>query len=202
MPIIEQEDLNKLNSQLQSHKEDLESIEEDNTEIKKHRLILLITSAVLFLLLLIGILTYLFSPKSFMSISKFEAQGYKVMPEAEYIQIKEILEIQSSDSLGEEESEESEYSEDYDDSANSLEDKIIYAVQVAAFEEKGIELYSNNLIQFSENQNDDFYKYSLGAFETLDEAQQFRKELLKLGFRDAFVASYKNGNRLKIEEAW
>ncbi len=199
MPIIEQEDLNKLNSQLQSHKEDLETIEEENTEIKKHRLILLITSVALFLLLLIGILTYFLSPKSFMSVSKFEAQGYKVMPEAEYTQIKEILEIQSSDSLGEEES---EYSEDSDDFSNSLEGKTIYAVQVAAFEEKGIELYSSNLIQFSENQNDDFYKYSLGAFETLDEAQQFRKELLKLGFRDAFVASYKNGNRLKIEEAW
>lgn len=199
MPIIDQEDFDKLNNKLQFQEKTLKNTEEENSEIKKHRLILLIISAVLFLLLLTGLLTYIFSPSSFMSVSKFEKQGYKVMPEAEYAQIKEILEMQSSDSLDTETSNSND--DEYTD-GSSTEDKTIYAVQVAAFEEKGIELYSSNLIQFSENQNDDFYKYSLGAFETLDEAQQFRKELLKLGFRDAFVASYKNGNRLKIEEAW
>jgi len=215
MPIIDQEELNKLNSQLQSHREDIEDIEDENTTIKKHRLILLITSIVLFLLLFTGILTYFFSPSTFMSVSKFEAQGYKVMPTDEYVQIKEILESQSTDSLGDDEfaendsndfdSETSDNESDvYEEESNqdSLSDKIIYAVQVAALENQGIELYSNNLIQFSEIRNDDFYKYSLGAFETLEEAQQFRKELVKLGFDDAFVASYQNGNRLKIEEAW
>jgi len=137
------------------------------------------------------------------------------MPTDEYVQIKEILESQSTDSLGDDEfaendsndfdSETSDNESDvYEEESNqdSLSDKIIYAVQVAALENQGIELYSNNLIQFSEIRNDDFYKYSLGAFETLEEAQQFRKELVKLGFDDAFVASYQNGNRLKIEEAW
>jgi len=38
MPIIDQEELNKLNSQLQSHREDIEDIEDENTTIKKHRL--------------------------------------------------------------------------------------------------------------------------------------------------------------------
>ena len=56
-------------------------------------------------------------------------------------------------------------------------------------------------MQFREFEEGGFYKYSLGAFETLEEAQYFRKNVLNLGFHDAFVASYQNGQRLNIEDA-
>jgi hypothetical protein len=47
-----------------------------------------------------------------------------------------------------------------------------------------------------------FYSYSLGNFATLDEAQKFRKQLVDMGFDDAFVASYKEGKRIKIEDPY
>lgn len=203
MPIIDQEELDDLNKKVRRLNQDVEDAEDEVEDVKKHRLILLITTIILFLLLFFGSLSYFFFPSTFMNTSKFEALGYKVMSQDEYNQIEEILNSQSSDSNSEEVSDTYEDEENYNtEPSTNLDGALIYAVQIAAFENQGIALYSDNLIQFKENQNDNYYKYSLGAFETLEEAQQFRKELIKLGFNDAFVASYKNGDRLKIEEAW
>jgi len=208
MPIIQEEELNNLHSEIRSQKnkitdleDDIKDLSESNEEIEKHRLLLSIAASILLLFVLLGIGTYLFSPKTFMNKAKFESHGYKVMSIEEFDQMKEILDAQSTDSLTEENNAEEE---DYykDNNQQSIDDTVIYAVQVGAFEEGGIELYSNNLIQFTEVRKDDFYKYSLGAFETLEEAQTFRKEIVRLGFKDAFVASYKNGKRLRIEEAY
>jgi len=201
MPLIEEDELRNLHKQIEIQKNNVENIEDDNEELKKHRLILAITSGVLLLLLLAGIITYFASPSTFMDTSKLEENGFKVMSTEEYTQMQEILNAQSTDSFSEEEDVENEYDED---SANeeSIEGTKIYAVQVGAFEKGGIELYSSNLIQFTEVRKDDFYKYSLGAFETLPEAQKFRKEIVRLGFKDSFVASYINGKRVRIEEAY
>lgn len=206
MPIIDQEELDDLNKKIRTLNREVEDTEEEVEDVKKHRLILLIISIVLFLLLFFGMLTYMFSPSTFMDTAKFESLGYKVMSQEEYTQISEILDSQSSESNLDDVASEN-YDVDSEATYNSepstnLSGAIVYAVQIAAFEDKGIALYSDNLVQFKENQSDNYYKYSLGAFETLEEAQQFRKELLKLGFRDAFIASYQNGDRLKIEEAW
>ncbi len=84
----------------------------------------------------------------------------------------------------------------------SLQDELIYAVQIGAFEEKNLSMYSDNFVNFKEIKSGSFNKYALGNFETLNEAKKFRRELVKLGFRNAFIASYQNGERLKIEEAW
>ncbi len=87
-------------------------------------------------------------------------------------------------------------------SAGSLEDKLIYAVQIGAFEDKDLSMYSDGFVNFKEIKSGSFNKYALGNFETLNEAKLFRKELVGLGFRNAFIASYQSGKRIKIEEAW
>ncbi len=87
-------------------------------------------------------------------------------------------------------------------SAGSLNEKVIYAVQIGAFEEKNLSMYSENFVNFREIKSGSFNKYALGNFETLNEAKKFRRELVKLGFRNAFIASYQNDKRIKIEEAW
>lgn len=89
-----------------------------------------------------------------------------------------------------------------DDSAGTIKDELIYAVQIGAFTENNISVTSEDLAQFQEVKKGEFYKYALGAFSNLEEAQQFRKELVKLGFNDAFIGSYKNGKRVRIEEAY
>ncbi len=92
--------------------------------------------------------------------------------------------------------------EDTSGSAGSLEGEVVYAVQIGAFEEKNLSMYSENFVNFKEIKSGSFNKYALGNFETLNEAKKFRRELVRLGFRNAFIGSYQNGKRIKIEEAW
>lgn len=81
-----------------------------------------------------------------------------------------------------------------------LEKEKIYSVQVKSFVDNNITLASEALTNTMFVKTNPFYSYSLGNFGTLKEAQLFRKQLVDLGFRDAFVASYKDGKRIQIED--
>ena len=82
----------------------------------------------------------------------------------------------------------------------SLLDQEVYAVQVGAFEQKDLGLYSESFVNFREIRKEGFNKYALGNFESLEEAKIFRKELVDLGIKDAFIGFYQNGERQHIEE--
>lgn len=81
-----------------------------------------------------------------------------------------------------------------------IEKEKIYSVQVKAFVENNFNLAPEALTNTLLVKNNPFYAYSLGNFESLEEAKRFREELVKMGFEDAFVASYKDGKRVAIEE--
>lgn len=81
-----------------------------------------------------------------------------------------------------------------------VEKETIYSVQVKAFVEKNFNLAPEGLTNTILVKNNPFYGYSLGNFGSLEEARRFRTELVNLGFKDAFVASYKDGKRIAIEE--
>ncbi|WP_222984004.1 SPOR domain-containing protein [Flagellimonas meishanensis] len=83
-----------------------------------------------------------------------------------------------------------------------LDKEKIYSVQVKSFVDNNITLASEALTNTLFVKTNPFYAYSLGNFETLDEAQSFRKQLVAMGFKDAFVASYKDGKRIKIEDPY
>ena len=80
-----------------------------------------------------------------------------------------------------------------------LNKETVYSVQVKSFLENNVTLASEALTNTMFVKTNPFYSYSLGNFETLEEAQLFRKQLVAMGFDDSFVASYKDGKRLKIE---
>ncbi len=80
-----------------------------------------------------------------------------------------------------------------------LEKEKIYSVQVKSFVDNNVTLASEALTNTLFVKTNPYYSYSLGTFETLEEAQSFRYQLVKMGFDDAFVASYQDGKRLKIE---
>lgn len=80
-----------------------------------------------------------------------------------------------------------------------LEKEKIYSVQVKSFVDNNVTLASEALTNTLFVKTNPFYSYSLGNFETLKEAQSFRYQLVKMGFKDAFVASYQDGKRLQIE---
>jgi hypothetical protein len=81
-----------------------------------------------------------------------------------------------------------------------VEKETIYSVQVKAFVEKNFNLAPEGLTNTILVKNNPFYGYSLGNFGSLEEARRFRTELVNMGFKDAFVASYKDGKRIAIEE--
>ncbi len=83
---------------------------------------------------------------------------------------------------------------------NFLEKEKIYSVQIKSFVDNNVTLASEALTNTLFVKTNPFYSYSLGNFETLQEAQLFRKQLVDLGFDDAFVASYREGKRLQIED--
>lgn len=80
-----------------------------------------------------------------------------------------------------------------------LEKEKVYSVQVKSFVDNNVTLASEALTNTLFVKTNPFYAYSLGTFETLEEAQKFRRQLVSIGFQDAFVASYQDGERLKIE---
>ena len=77
----------------------------------------------------------------------------------------------------------------------------VYSVQVKAFSDNKITSISEKFTNTLVYDDDSLYKLSLGVFETLKEAQEFRKTLMESGFdKRIFVISYKEGKRLKIED--
>ncbi|WP_340198773.1 SPOR domain-containing protein [Ascidiimonas sp. W6] len=85
---------------------------------------------------------------------------------------------------------------------NLLQNQKVFTVQIAAFEENKLSLLPVSLNNTQMVRNNPFYSYSLGVFETIKEAQSFRYELSKIGFEDAFVVSYVDGKRVKVEEPY
>ncbi|RTE51783.1 SPOR domain-containing protein [Arenibacter aquaticus] len=83
-----------------------------------------------------------------------------------------------------------------------LDKEKIYSVQVKSFVDNNITLASESLSNTIFAKTNPFYSYSLGNFETLEEARSFRYQLVKMGFEDAFVASYKEGKRIEIEDPY
>lgn len=83
-----------------------------------------------------------------------------------------------------------------------LEKEKVYSVQVKSFVDNNVTLASEALTNTLFVKTNPFYSYSLGNFETLKEAQLFREQLVDIGFKDAFVASYKEGKRIQIEDPY
>ena len=82
-----------------------------------------------------------------------------------------------------------------------LEKDKIYSVQIKSFVDNNVSLASNALTNTMFSKANPYYSYSIGTYSTLEEAQELRKVLIEAGIKDAFVASYKDGKRLKIEPA-
>jgi hypothetical protein len=79
---------------------------------------------------------------------------------------------------------------------------IIYKVQIGAFKNKDLSKYFENNKNFSgETDADGTKKYTLGAFPTYWEADNFKKYLREMGVSDAWVVAYKDGKRVELKDA-
>ncbi len=78
--------------------------------------------------------------------------------------------------------------------------KVVYSVQIGSFSKNKYPMLSKRMIPGIYAESNGYFKYSIGLFASLNEAKALQKELRTLGFNDAFVASYRDGKRLKIHE--
>lgn len=197
MPFIEESDLLELHKDIDKaqiiNERLLDQIKFKNKELRRARVQRNILASVT-ALFLIGTLAITSFTVGLTSSAKQNAGDYVTYP----LDSLEVIK-QRMDNLREQNQELSLVKEFYL-ARNFLEKEIIYSVQVKAFVDNNINLASESLSNTLFVKANPFYAYSLGNFETLEEAQKFRRELVSMGFNDAFVASYQEGKRLKIED--
>ncbi len=76
---------------------------------------------------------------------------------------------------------------------------IVFKVQIGAYAKKDLTKYKDAK-NFNQESADGLNKFTLGAFRDYWEADTFKKYLREMGVKDAFIVSYKDGQRVDIKE--
>ena len=76
---------------------------------------------------------------------------------------------------------------------------IIFKVQIGAFRNKDLSKYLNVSENFSGEKEGDLKKYTLGVFRDYWEADKFKKYLIEMGVKDAWIVSYRDGKRVPVK---
>jgi len=216
MPHIEENDLLELFKtidKINEERDEFETVFKDerkkNKKLKTERNVLLRVSTLSLLSLITAAALYFIIPKLFIQQRYLNANGLALVHQdtlnEETTQTKTTNEKSVAKRIGDSNSE-STFQENIDvpisEIETSISDEMFYVVQIAASEIELVSIFYRGLKGLKETHEDGYYKYFIGNYDTLDEAQKQRKQLLKIGFKDAFVASYTDNKRLKIEEAW
>lgn len=77
---------------------------------------------------------------------------------------------------------------------------VVFKVQIGAFTNKDLSKYLDNAQNFTQDEEGEMKKISLGAFRDYWEADTFKKYLREMGVKDAWIVSYKDGKRVPIKE--
>lgn len=198
MPFIEESDLLELHKDIDKaqiiNERLLDQIKYKNKELKKSKIQRNVFAGVT-ALFLIGALTFTSFTAGLSSSNSFDKQNSNNL----LVSIDSLDAIKSRMDNLKIKNEELSLVKEFYLAKEFLEKEKIYSVQVKSFVENNITLASEALTNTLFVKTNPYYSYSLGNFQTLSEAQKFRKQLVDLGFQDAFVASYKEGKRLKIE---
>lgn len=80
---------------------------------------------------------------------------------------------------------------------------ILFKVQIIASRDKipdGSQAFKG-VKDIKEIKENGWYKYFAGESGSLDEVLRIKKKMVEMGFKDAFVIAYRNGQRISIKEA-
>ena len=199
MPFIEETDLLELHKEVEKFQlindRFLDQIKYKNKEIKKNKL-----QRNIFIGIVASLLVVILSITTFNACvgnnTNFDGQSNLL------VSIDSLDSIKSKIDNLKVKNEELSIVKDFYLAKKFLEKKKIYSVQIKSFVDNNITLASATLTNTLFVKRNLFYSYSIGNFETLEEAVSFRYQLVKIGFNDAFVASYKDGKRIKIENSY
>ncbi|MEP2773766.1 MAG: Ezrin/radixin/moesin family protein [Fulvivirga sp.] len=79
-------------------------------------------------------------------------------------------------------------------------DGVVFKVQIGAFRNKDLSKYFDNNPNFGGESADEMQKITLGQFRDYWEADTFKKYLREMGVKDAWIVSYKDGNRVELKD--
>ena len=199
MPFIEESDLLELHKDIDKaqiiNERLLDQIKYKNKELKRSKMQRNLFGSITGLFL-IGALAVFSYNAGFIRSSNFENRNNLL------VSIDSLEVIKSRIDNLKEQNEELSLVKEFYLAKKFLEKDKIYSVQVKSFIDNNMTLVSESLGNTIFVKSNPFYSYSLGNFETLEEAQSFRFQLVKMGFEDAFVASYRDGKRLEIEDPY
>ncbi|HBF89209.1 MAG TPA: hypothetical protein DDX39_11260 [Bacteroidales bacterium] len=78
---------------------------------------------------------------------------------------------------------------------------LVYKVQLKATKNQ---INTNHLafkgLTVTRYNHEGMFKYVVGQFSSLDQAIRYKEEMIQMGFEDAFVVKFENGNRVNINE--
>jgi nitrogen fixation-related uncharacterized protein len=176
------EELDKANGTIKNLSTALKDEEENNTHLKKHRIILGVACLVFLILFL-----WSFLPKS---------KQYK----EEYL-IKNNLSLIDTDSLHkiQRKAKQVVMADSARISLNEI--SIVYSIQIGAYTNFNSGLISKDITQLEEFEENGFNKFAVGKFITYKEAVALRDDLRRMGFTDCFIIAKSYGIPVNIEEA-
>jgi len=78
---------------------------------------------------------------------------------------------------------------------------VVFRVQLGAFEKLTIaKTYSDNNDNFNQENENGLNKFAIGAFRDYKDADSLKKYMRKMGAKDAWVVSYRDGKRVPIKD--
>ncbi len=77
---------------------------------------------------------------------------------------------------------------------------VVFKVQIGAFTQKDLSKYLDNARNFSGEEENGVRKYTLGVFRDYWDADTFKKYLREMGVKDAWIVSYRDGQRVPIKD--
>lgn len=77
---------------------------------------------------------------------------------------------------------------------------VVFKVQIGAFGKVDLSQYMDNARNFSGEKEGDVTKYTIGVFRDYWDADSFKKYLRAMGVKDAWIVSYRDGQRVPIKD--
>lgn len=77
--------------------------------------------------------------------------------------------------------------------------ELVFEVQIGAFKHFDLEKYRENLVGLDGDQADGYAKLTLGKFSSPLDAKEFRDDMRKAGFKDAWIVAKRNGIRVEYD---
>ena len=190
MPILTEQELQDIvnketdaKAKIEEKNQQIDELYEEKKAIRNQRRGFLTSTVILAILFLALLFTVLFQP-NLLELN----QGVQIAEDEEVVKKSRLENYQKR--VMELESQTSPYT-------NPLELNEFYAVQLGAFKKFNTKLSSDSFSVVHNASYKDFNLFTLGVFETEEEAEILKNVVRQLNFRDAFVGFYKDGERVK-----